>query len=151
MIYRIVYYIFSKKSNYMTKRQYSFLLLLTILLYLSYVIIKNEYNKYSFSRYIENQREIITELKDYIDVAESTIEYKKTTAYKTLVLKDQQWYKMRGENVINLTHENTYNKFRTQIPLRLQDEKTKEGQEHITSSMTNFQKWIYFLFNKDLR
>ena len=74
----------------MTKRQYIFLFLLTILLYLSFTIIKHEYRGSTISTYKEEQRAIISELQLYIESAHRTVEYKLSQAYKNKVLKSQQ-------------------------------------------------------------
>ncbi len=135
----------------MTKRQYTFLILLTVLLYLSYTIIRYEYKKYVISEYKQEQREIIGDIKSYIDTANKIIEYKKSPAYKNKILKGQQWYKMKWEKVSYLTQEKTYNKFKT-TALDTQNKSPQvTKQESITKTMTNFQKWLYFLLKKDTR
>ncbi len=135
----------------MTKRQYTFLILLTVLLYLSYTIIKYEYKKYIISNYKTEQREIIDDIKWYIETANKIIEYKKSPAYKNKILKEQQWYKMKWEKVSYLTHEQTYNKYKTTILATEKKTVQETKQESITKTMTNFQKWIYFLLKKDTR
>jgi len=135
----------------MTKRQYTFLILLTVLLYLSYTIIKYEYKKYIISNYKTEQREIIADIKWYIEKANKIIEYKKSAAYKNKILKEQQWYKMKWEKVTYLTQEQTYNKYKTTV-LSTQEKTIQETkEENITKTMTNFQKWTYFLLKKDTR
>lgn len=136
----------------MTKRQYIFLFLLAILLYLSYTIIKYEYKKYIINDYKTEQRQIISEIREYIDTANNIIEYKKSPAYKNKILKEQQGYKMKWEKVAYLTHETTYNKFKSSAP-QVPESNISESPEaeSITQTMTNFQKWIYFLLKKDTR
>ncbi len=135
----------------MNKRQYIFLGLLIILLYLSYTIIKYEYKKYSISVYNRTQNEIIDEIKTYLKEANRTIEYKKSKAYKNKILKEQQWLKMKGEKVIYLTQESTYDKFKTTDAFTKQVAESTVAEKSIVTTMTNFQKWIYFLFKRDLR
>lgn len=135
----------------MTKRQYIFLFLLTALLYLSYIIIQEEYENYIENRYKIEQREIIADIKIYIDKANKIIEYKKSPAYKNRILKEQQWYKMKWEKVSYLTQEQTYNKYKTtQLVAETKSIQTTKI-ESITKTMTNLQKWIYFLLKKDTR
>jgi len=135
----------------MTKRQYIFLILLVALLYLSYTIITFEYKKYIISEYKQEQREIIGDIKWYIDTANKIIEYKKSPAYKNKILKEQQWYKNKWEKVSYLTHEKTYNKFKNTTLVAQKKTIAETKQESITKTMTNYQKWIYFLLKKDTR
>ena len=135
----------------MNKRQYTFLILLIVLLYLSYTIIQYEYKKYVIGEYKQEQREIISDIRWYIDTANKIIEYKKSPAYKNKILKEQQWYKSKWEKVSYLTHEKIYNKFKSTTLVTQKKTIQKTKQESITKTMTNFQKWAYFLLKKDTR
>jgi len=135
----------------MNKRQYTFLILLIVLLYLSYTIIQYEYKKYVIGEYKQEQREIISDIRWYIEKANKIIEYKKSPAYKNKILKEQQWYKSKWEKVSYLTHEKIYNKFKSTTLVTQKKTIQKTKQESITKTMTNFQKWIYFLLKKDTR
>jgi len=135
----------------MQKRQYIFLLLVILLLYLSFKIFQFEYKKYIISGYIKEQSITIQNLKSYLEETTQTLKYINTRAFKNKVLKSEEWMKMKWEEVVVLTSEKIYKKFSwKQIIQNVWA--TKEKKEYnITSWMTNFQKWIYFLLNKDIR
>ncbi len=134
----------------MNKRQYTFLWLMIILLYLSFKIIHFEYNKYIISKYISNQMLVIKEIQDYLKSGNKTIKYIETNAFKNKVLKES-WKQMKWENVIVLTSQKKYIKFSWK-EINIYKKTPKEIiQTNITKWMTNSQKWIYFLLNKDIR
>ncbi len=134
----------------MNKRQYVFLVLMIILLYLSFKILKFEYKKYTISKYIEQQIIVINHLKNYLNTANDTIEYINTRAFKNKVLKED-WKKMKWEDVIVLTSQKAYNKFSWKSIFLPENNKKENKEENITKSMTNFEKWVYFLLKKDIR
>jgi hypothetical protein len=72
----------------MNKRQYTFLGLMTILLYLSFKILEFEYSKYTISQYTSKQMVVIKDIKSYLDTANDTIEYIQTKAFKNKILKE---------------------------------------------------------------
>ena len=135
----------------MNKKQYIFLILLSLLLYLSYTIIKYEYKKYAISQYVEEQEILILQIKHEIKKAKEIIVYKNTPSYKNRILKEQQGLKMKGEWVIYLTKETVYNTFKTNHVNSNIKQREAEKPLNITQTMTNLQKWIYFLLKKDTR
>jgi len=131
----------------MQKRHYIFLFLLFILLYLSFKIISFEYKKYTISSYIEEQKLVIKNIWDYIKNSKDTLKYINTFAFKNKVLKQEAWKKMKGEELIVLTSQKVYNKFSWK-PVAKKEilfEDTSNNQAENISSMTNFEKWKYFL------
>ena len=135
----------------MNKKQYIFLFLLTVLLYLSYNIIKFEYNQYSMSIYFESQLETIKKLEKNIEKWNEEIKYISSISYQIKKLKSEDQKKLKWESVIYLNHEKVYNKFKT---VKVKENIKKEilrKKEWITTWMTNYEKWIYYLFNKDIR
>jgi hypothetical protein len=134
----------------MNKRQYTFLGLMTILLYLSFKILEFEYSKYTISQYTSKQMVVIKDIKSYLDTANDTIEYIQTKAFKNKILKED-WKKMKWEDVIVLTTEKLYNKFSWKIIVPQLEKKEDIKEENIVKSMTNFQKWVYLLLKRDLR
>jgi hypothetical protein len=58
---------------------------------------------------------------------------------------------MKWEEVVVLTTEKIYNKFSWNTINLIEKDKTEIKEENITKSMTNFQKWVYFLLKKDIR
>jgi len=72
------------------KKQYIFLSLIFITLYIFYLIGNYKYKEYKINstiEYLANENEKIAEK---IEIAESIIEYKTTKAYRNKVLKEQQ-------------------------------------------------------------
>ena len=134
----------------MNKRQYTFLGLMVILLYLSFKILEFEYRKYTVSTYISEQMKVVKEIKEYLISANETIEYIDTKAFKNKVLKED-WKKMKWEELIVLTTQKEYNKFSWKIIIWKPETTEQIKKENITKSMTNFQKWVYFLVKKDIR
>lgn len=135
----------------MHKRQYIFLLLIILLLYLSFKIIQFEYKKYTISSYIKEQSIVIENIKTYLKETSETIKYIKTKAFKNKILKSENWMKMKWEDVIILTSEKIHKKFSWVSIIKPIENINKKEKNDITSWMTNFQKWIYFLLNKDIR
>ncbi len=133
----------------MNKRQYTFLFLLSVLLYLSYTVVKYEYNSYINEKYKEQQRIEIAEIKESNRKGKIVIEYRKTRAYINKSQKKELNKKMKWETVVNITEEDTYKKFTSTHWFSENEDQLKESpKKHITYGMSNFQKWIYFLFNK---
>lgn len=132
------------------KKQYIFLSLLFITLYIIYLILSYKYREYKINSNIEYLKSMNEEISLKIDEAESLMEYKTTRAYRNKTLKEQQGLKNKGEKVVYLTSEQKYNKYvqnnenweekngKNEIPL--------SPEEKITQSMTNYEKWKYFLF-----
>ena len=122
-----------------------------ILLYLSFKIIQFEYNKYNISLYIKGQKGVINNIKTYLDETTWTIKYLNTKAFKNKILKSDDWMKMKWEKVIILTSEKVYKKFSWKKVIKNLDEIKDEKKYDITSTMSNFEKWIYFLLNKNVK
>ncbi len=90
-----------------------------------------------------------------IDEAESLMEYKTTRAYRNKILKEQQGLKNKWEKVVYLTSEQKYNKYVQNNEnwkwknREEENEKILSPEEKITQSMTNYEKWKYFLFESN--
>lgn len=130
------------------KKQYIFLILIIIILYLSYLIIDYKYKEYKINNhidYIENKNN-----KLYQDIIKdkNDLEYMNTKAYKNKTLKEELWYKNIWENVIFITNEEKYNKY-TQN--EIVDFSPIIQEKQIWDNMDIFEKWMYFLFKKDIR
>lgn len=120
------------------------------MLYLLYLIVWYKYKEYKINHHIESLIEVNHNTSIAIDDARKTIEYLNTDAYKNKVLKEEQWYKNKWEIVVYLTSEENYEKFtKTTEPQIVFS--PREEERKIYDSMTNFQKWIYFIFDRDIR
>lgn len=134
----------------MKKEQYIFLIIITIILYLLYLIVEYKYKEYKINNHIEviqnNNDKMTNKIKEY----KEQLEYINTKAYKNKVLKEEQSMKNKGEVVIFITNEDKYNKFSKEnveeIPTTVNKQEIK-----IQDSMSIFEKWMYFLFKKDIR
>lgn len=133
----------------MKKEQYIFLILIAIILYLLYLIIDYKYKEYKINNHIEVIENNNTKMTENITYYKDQLEYINTKAYKNKVLKEEQSMKNKGEVVIFITNEDKYNRFS-------KDEVSKstpvvQPERKIQDSMDIFEKWMYFLFNKDIR
>jgi len=135
----------------MQKRQYIFIWLMIALFYLSFKIIQFEYKKYTISWYIKQQESIIKEVSEYLVESDETLKYINTKAFKNKILKSENWMKMKGEDVIVLTSEKIYKKFSWKTIIKRPEFEEEKKKNNITSWMTNFEKWIYFILKKDIR
>lgn len=133
------------------KKEYVFVLLIIIMLYMIYIIINYKYNEYIVNSRIEllatNNEKIKYRIKDKI----KDIEYKNTKAYKNKKLKENQWLKNKAENVVFLIAEDKYDKY-TKDNLQKENPILQISQENSNiNSMTIIEKWIYLILKKDIR
>jgi hypothetical protein len=63
-------------------------------------------------------------------------------------LKEEQSMKNKWESVIFITNEDDYNKFSKN---EISDVKPTWETKKIQDNMEIYEKWIYFLFKKDIR
>lgn len=134
------------------KREYVFVGLIIVMLYMTYVIMNYKYKEYKINSHIELLADLNTDISENIKKAEKIIDYKATTAYKNKVLKEEQWLKNKWEQVVFLIDEVDYNKYTTQTPEIISQTVVDlpEG-ENIINTMNIPQRWIYFIFDKDTR
>ncbi|MDF1682593.1 MAG: hypothetical protein P1U46_02410 [Patescibacteria group bacterium] len=71
------------------KKQYIFLLLIIIILYLTYQIIDYKYREYKIKSHISYIENLNSDILNKINIANSIIEYKTSKAYKNKVLKEE--------------------------------------------------------------
>lgn len=130
------------------KKQYLFLFLLIIILYLLYLIINYKYKEYKINTYIERTKTIIENERKEIVNNKIKLEYINTNAFKNKILKESQWFINKWEKIIYITNEETYSKFVT----KKEDKNINIiPEKKVYDSMTIFEKWIYFIFKKDIR
>ncbi len=138
------------------KKQYVFIFLICIALYILYLIFSHKYKEYQINSKIDFISELNQEIQWKIEEAQSIIDYKTTAAYKNKILKLEQWLKNKWEKVVYMTTEQKYKKF-TDTNIEEASKKAELEYKNLESqwdarSMTNIQKWYYFIFqkNKDL-
>jgi hypothetical protein len=75
------------------KKQYVFLGMIIIILYIFYLILSKSYYEYKINSHIDSINAINNEIKNDILKAKEIIEYKSSKAYKNKILKEQQSFK----------------------------------------------------------
>jgi len=91
---------------------------------------------------------------EQIEESKLTLEYKNTRAYKNKILKSEQWLKNNSEEVISLIEEQEYKKYTedtVDIKQQVFTPQSLLDEQSLLSTMTIYEKWIYFLFKKDIR
>jgi len=121
------------------------------MLYILYSIVIYKYKEYKISSHIESIKELNIQIKEHIDIAKSIIEYKKSKAYINKILKQDYNLKNKWEKVIYLTTEDKYNIYTSEPKKDLKIDLNSNRNDNITDSMSNYEKWIYFIFKKDIR
>lgn len=138
----------------MIKKHYTYVIFVIILVmfYILYSIIDYKYKEYKINSHIEYIQQLNNTIKKQIETAKEIIEYKKSKPYKNKILKQDLGYKNKWEKVVNLITEEKYNKYTKKTTTQLIDENViNNKRDEITYSMSNYEKWIYFLFWKDIR
>lgn len=134
----------------MKKEQYVFLILIVVIVYLLYLILDYKYKEYKINSHIEIIQNTNEKMTKQIADNKEKLEYINTKAYKNKVLKEEQAMKNKAEVVIFITNEDKYNKFSKEnveeIPTTVNKQEIK-----IQDTMEVKEKWIYFLFKKDIR
>lgn len=89
-----------------------------------------------------------------IKEAQDTLENKSTKAYKNKILKSQENKRNPGEEVVSFITEEKYNKY-TQIqennPNQIALPQSLLDENSLIDTMTIYEKWIYLIFDKDIR
>jgi len=131
------------------KKQYIFLLMIWIILYILYLIISKTYYEYKINSHIEYISSLNQSIKEKINEAQKIIEYKSSLAYKNKVLKEQQSFKNKWEEVVYLTTQTMYNKFVNEVVEKKDITEQIILKDSITDNMTIKQKWLYLIFKKN--
>lgn len=135
----------------MRNKYLTFIILISLILYILYSIINYKYREYKINNNIKNIEKLNKEIKKQIEIWKEIIEYKKSTAYKNKILKQDHKYKNKWEKVIYLATEDKYNKYTQKEKKEHTIDLNTDKDNDITNNMTNYQKWIYYLFKKDIR
>lgn len=133
------------------KKQYIFLIMIVIILYISYLIITFTYREYEINSHIEYIIELNDKVKEKNKQALEVIKYKKSKAYQNKILKEQQSFKNKWEKVIYITTEKKYNKFTKEVLPKKDSLNSANEKDSFINSMTVYEKWLFFLFKKDFR
>ena len=120
-----------------------------IILYILYLIISKTYYEYKINSHIEYISSLNQSIKEKINEAQKIIEYKSSLAYKNKVLKEQQSFKNKWEEVVYLTTQTVYNKFINEVEEKKDITEQIILKDSITDNMTIKQKWLYLIFKKN--
>lgn len=138
------------------RKQYLFIFLICIMLYLLGLIANYKYGEYQIIWFMNEIREENKKIAKDIQDAKKKIEKIRTAAYINKSLKSQQWLKNPWEQVITLISEEKYNIY-TQTGSQSIAWNTQQlnldplTNESLLATMTVRQKWIYLIFWKDTR
>lgn len=136
----------------MNKKYYHFLILIFILIILLYNIINHKYEQFKIKNYITSIEKLNQDIGNNIIKAKEIIEYKKSKAYKNKILKQDKWLKNKAEKIVYITTEEKYNKYIQEIKNNDTIQNSKNSKEiDETYWMTNFEKWLWFIFKIDTR
>lgn len=133
------------------KKQYILLIMILIILYILYLILSFTYKEYKINSNIEYIKYLNNSIRDKINEAEKNIEYKSSKAYQNKILKEQQSFKNKWEEVVFLVSEDIYNNYTQDIVEKKYikiSEKTIDIEKAIIEELSIYEKWKYFLFNK---
>ncbi len=130
------------------KKQYIFLIMIWVILYISYSILRFTYKEYKISSHIEYISYLNENIKEKIVEAEKIIKYKSSLAYKNKILKEQQSFKNKWEKVVYLTTEKIYNKFTLEKTIELENINEEIIEYNILNDLTIFEKWLNLIHKK---
>lgn len=133
------------------KKQYIFLGMIGMILYIIYLIISFSYREYQINSHIEYIADLNSDIKEQITTTQELIEYKWSKAYKNKVLKEHQSMKNKWEQIVYITTEENYKKYTETAALEIKEIQLEEEVNSLVNSMSVYQKWIYFLFGRDIR
>ena len=135
--------------------RYIFLFLIFLLIYMIFLVIRYMLDEYRVEKYIQDIKQTNLVLQERIRRAHIHIDIITSESYKNKILKSELWWKNTGEEVVILIGEDAYNKYsdeyhtsqRRDDPLLY----AVREEQSLISTMTVYQKWIYFIFQKDIR
>lgn len=137
-----------KKTNNM-KKEYIFLVLIFIILYLLYLILDYKYKEYKINSHINFITINNDVMKKDININKDILEHIDTNAYKEKTAKEELALMNKWEKVIYITNEADFNKFsKNEVEDVWQEPKI---EKNVQDNMEIFEKWMYFLFKKDVR
>lgn len=128
-------------------KQYIFLTMVGIILYILYLIISFSIDEYEIDEHITKLETFIVDTQQYNQNALKTIEFMQSTAYKNMVLKEQQSLKNKWEKVVYLTTQENYNKYTQEIDYEKKEIEIEVRSYKPTDNMTIPEKWKHFIKN----
>lgn len=132
------------------KKQYIFLFMIWIILYILFLIINFTYKEYKINSSIEYISTLNESIKEKIVEAQKIIKHKSSKAYKNKILKEQQSFKNIWEDVVYLTTEKLYNKYTQVEEIEIITPEREIVQDNKIDNMNIFERWLYLIFKKDI-
>jgi len=133
----------------MRKEQFFFLVYIFILLTLGWNIVTHKMKNYTNdTRQMALEAEN-TRIVSQNEILKKYVLYLQTQAFRDKIIKDELGYKRKGEQVISITNEETHRTYAavSEDPIRPILYKESAPQD----TMQNYEKWVYFLFERDMR
>lgn len=119
-----------------------------------YVVLDYKYNEYQIYKYTQSLIEFNAQAQEKTQEAQRILINRSTKAYKNKIIKSQLNKKNPGEEVIFLIEEEKYNKYTQNVaanPARIVTSQNLLDEKSLISTMTNYQKWVYLILDKDIR
>lgn len=136
------------------KKRYTFLALLAILLYLLYLVGSYKYTEYKIYAYVQELTDMNELYLKNIKETQEILEKKSTKAYKNKILKAQANRKNPGEEVVFFISEEKYNQYTQELSSNNEIQVIPQNtldEASLIASMSIYERWVYFLFQKDTR
>lgn len=116
-----------------------------------YLIVEYKYKEYKIVSKIELLEKENNAIRKEIIENKEYLEYLNTSAYKNKILKLDQALKSKGEEVVFITTQNFYDKYSVKLNEEVEVDIPLTDSERLNKQdKHNLEKWIYFLFKKDL-
>lgn len=128
-------------------KQYVFLTMISVILYILYLILSFSIEEYEIDKHITKIENFIEDTQQYNKKALWIIEYKQSSAYKNMILKEEQWLKNKWEKVVYLTTQENYNKYTQEVSFEKTQENIEVKTYKPTDNMSIQEKWNHFLKN----
>lgn len=133
------------------RKQYQYILvwLSLLIVYMLYLIFTYKYSDIQKDYQITQTNKEILEKKGSLVEKESYFAYINTNAYKDKIAKNSQNKKNPWEEVVYIVTKDDIDQYKK---IEIQDQIYSEKVPiKPTYWMTNLQKWIYYIFNVDVR
>lgn len=121
--------------------------MISVILYILYLILSFSIQEYEIDKHIKKIEKFIIETQEHNKKALWIIEYKQSSAYKNMILKEEQWLKNKWEKVVYLTTQENYNKYTQEVSFEKTQEEIDVRTYKPTDNMSIQEKWNHFLKN----
>ena len=119
-----------------------------------YLVGSYKYTEYKIYAYVQELTESNALALQRIKETQEILEKKSTKAYKNKILEAQANRKNPGEEVVFFISEEKYNQYTQELGSKNKTPEISQNaqdEESLIASMSIYERWIYFLFQKDIR